>query len=716
MSEYGANVRLPVKLVDPGTSNARGAIMTIILAMFLPKEKAKSVIKLILQLGATSSQGDMKHFSVLHYVVAQDNSDVLDVLLSNERPIALSVLNNIGWINSWGNDIASPLTTSVQNRHQEMVAKLLDLGANPSISFEDWIKTYLIKNSWAKTQSGEYNMNQFRTSVVQPIVTAAGLEMGKTVQELLKHGADPASLETTAWGILQNPNNSHYQTGESLLDIIQKKLHALREYKGPESSALKEPESLKSEEHYTRGLKEGTYQHWSALKDFQATKKSNQTAWKSHEDNLATKTESGLEKKKSAIMELIQELEDAEKSLIEAGAKSFYEMHPKIQKPQQNNNTYRPHDYTPDPYDTTLTFRVGDLTEVKKGGYVKLFEAAWSGDLETVKALTLAPWAGDEEEPQNPALKIAVQDSNSFSPFSIAVKRGHRELARKIVEICVAQYHKDDEKTYRERWNLRTSDSDDEESNDANDLPPIFSELVSDKFTVDNLGEVSNVVKSDVLPLTMVEWPCPAERFQESYNGQDSHWNLLGHAVFSNDMGLLKFIIDLGAEQQALLAEEPDDRKTYTIDNAVFRKSIELGRTAMLAEMIKATGVGIPLNELIKKSGVEIKEKPKYYQGLSVGGKKRADWAQAPGGTIRVVENNIPPLLWAAKNGSIEAVEWFMSDAPMRRYKEFADQNKNDKRIKTLEDSNKGFDKTIGKWLDTKSKSDFVIEVADFMS
>jgi len=379
-------------------------------------------------------------------------------------------------------------------------------------------------------------------------------------------------------------------------------------------------------------------------------------------------------------------------------------MHPEISKPHQNNHSYDYNYRTPEPkpYETNLTFRVPDQTGIKKDGYIKLFEAAWSGDLEAVKAMTLSPWASGEEE--LPALKIAVQDGNGFSPFSIAVKRGHHDLAKKIVDICIAQYHTDDNKTQRERWNMRTSDSDDE-SDDDDDLPPIFSELVSDKFTVDDLGEVSNVVKSDVLPMTMIEWPCASKRFlEDKTRGLDFQSSLLEHAVSSNDMELLKFMVALGTEQQGRLAEEPDDRKSYTIDRSVFYSAIKLGRTEMLAEMIKSTGVGIPLNELIEKSGVEIKDKPKYYQGLSVGGKKRADWAQAPGGHVNVVEERIPPLLQAAHMGSIESVEWLMSDAPMRRYKEFAEKNKNDKRIKILDESNKGFDNTIGKWLNTSSK------------
>ncbi|TVY75886.1 Uncharacterized protein LSUE1_G007435 [Lachnellula suecica] len=701
VAEYGADVLLPVKIVDPGTSNARAAIMTIILAMFLPTEKAKDVIKLLLKLGATSSQGDLNRLSVFHYVVSQDNSDVLDILLSNDRPVALSVLNNIGGSSNYGSKMMSPLAIAVEHGYQDMVLKLLKLGAKPTIPFEGWVKGYLESNPWAKNHSSENTMSQFQSTVDQPIIIAAGLEKGKTVQDLLDHGADAATLGTFAWTCLQNPNNARYRTGESLLDIIQNKLKALREYEEPNPNNARKPEALNTEDHYIRGLEAGTYEHWNASRDFQAKKKANDMQWESYRSNMATKRAEGSDEKKTAIEKLIEELEKTEKSLLDAGAKPFYEMHPEVSKPPANNNSYQYQQPTPKPYETILTFRVPDQTDLKKDGYKRIFGAAWSGDLETIKAMTLAPWG--EEDSLNPALKVAVQDSNGFSPFSVAMLSGHHDVAKKIIEICVAQYHKDDNKTYRERWNLRTSDSDDD-SDDDEDLPPIFSELVSDTFTVDNLGEISNVVKSDVLPLTMIEWTCNAQRFLDNYNGVDRQISLLEHAVSSDNMDLLKSMIALGAEQQALLAEEPDDRKSYTIGRPVFYKAIELGRTAMLAEMVQATGVGIPLNDLIAKSGIEIKEKPKYYQGLSVGGKKRADWAQAPGGQVQAVEEKIPPLLQAAHLGSLDSVEWFMSDSPMRRYKEFAEKNKNDKRIKVLDESDKGFDRTIGTWLNTKSE------------
>jgi len=170
------------------------------------------------------------------------------------------------------------------------------------------------------------------------------------------------------------------------------------------------------------------------------------------------------------------------------------------------------------------------LTENQRTAYLKLFQAAWDGDIEIIKSLTLAPYELETGQ-FNPPLRIAVQDGNGFSPFSLAVLRGHRDIALKIVEICMAQYRKDD--TGRRKFNIRSYDnircyeSDDEydsdyDSDEEHDLP-ITSNLVSDKYTVDNLGEVASTVKSDILPLQMIEWECYTERIietKEKYQGE----------------------------------------------------------------------------------------------------------------------------------------------------------------------------------------------------
>ena len=138
--------------MQSGTKNARGAILTLVLAVTLPSKKARDMVKLLLGLGATSAQGDLNQVSAFHYMVAENNDDVLDILLEHDRPAALSVLSKMSFRGSgyhWGeNDGDSPVTTAIGRGYQNIVSKLLSLGAKPTLSFDEWIKVcFYSKNS-----------------------------------------------------------------------------------------------------------------------------------------------------------------------------------------------------------------------------------------------------------------------------------------------------------------------------------------------------------------------------------------------------------------------------------------------------------------------------------------------------------------------------------------------------------------------------------------
>lgn len=62
--------------------------MSIILALCLPAEQSKAVVELLLSLGATSAQADLNHLTALHFIVAENRSDILDILLTKDRPVA----------------------------------------------------------------------------------------------------------------------------------------------------------------------------------------------------------------------------------------------------------------------------------------------------------------------------------------------------------------------------------------------------------------------------------------------------------------------------------------------------------------------------------------------------------------------------------------------------------------------------------------------------
>jgi hypothetical protein len=133
------------------------------------------------------------------------------------------------------------------------------------------------------------------------------------------------------------------------------------------------------------------------------------------------------------------------------------------------------------------------------------FQAAWDGDSQKVKSLTLGTWGES-----NPPLQIAVQDQRGFTAFSLAVYRGHLDLARTIVDISAAQYHPKDDSGQRERFHLRegyySDDGSEDSEEEAEDEVHVFRELVDENFTIDDIGAVGNTVKSKLTPRSMVQW------------------------------------------------------------------------------------------------------------------------------------------------------------------------------------------------------------------
>lgn len=63
--------------------------------------------------------------------------------------------------------------------------------------------------------------------------------------------------------------------------------------------------------------------------------------------------------------------------------------------------------------------------------------------------------------------------------------------------------------------------------------------------------------------------------------------------------------------------------------------------------------------------------------------------------------SQVSPLLTAALRGSLDSVEWFLSDTPKRQYLEFGESPtaKEDPRLRRVMQSPGGFDGAVSKWL-----------------
>lgn len=73
--EFGSDSLLPIKIGDGSYGNPNTAILTLVLALALPLEKAIRMCETLLDLGATSSQADAEGITAFHrYIQVRDCS------------------------------------------------------------------------------------------------------------------------------------------------------------------------------------------------------------------------------------------------------------------------------------------------------------------------------------------------------------------------------------------------------------------------------------------------------------------------------------------------------------------------------------------------------------------------------------------------------------------------------------------------------------------
>lgn len=254
-------------------------------------------------------------------------------------------------------------------------------------------------------------------------------------------------------------------------------------------------------------------------------------------------------------------------------------------------------------------------------------EAAWAGDLDRIKSMTLEAWGPEKDQPP---LKAAIFDNSSNSPFSLAFLHGHHDVARAILEIVQAQWSplEKDQVRYKMEGEKDDSeyDSEEEDSDDSDDNPRIVSEKVDRNFTIEDIGKVSMQVKSHVKPLDIICKCAPSFLVEKGDISEEfCTRSMFVHVLDTDDASGLKVLLDMVQHfaGQKLSGDDEEGGESFSFPESDFRWAVEHGKTQLLGQIIKRTGAGIPLDHLVKKSGVEIKQKPRFYQGLTVYGKKR---------------------------------------------------------------------------------------------
>ncbi|KAM7224255.1 hypothetical protein V8F06_000036 [Rhypophila decipiens] len=710
--DYGADILLPVKFLDE-SKQPHAALLTLVLALALPVEKAKSMVKVILSLGATCAQADMNGVTPFHKYVEKNVPSLLQVLLEEDATGAKAAVNHTAF-SKWGMS-KTPLQVAIEEGNLEMVLKLIENGASTVIEFESWLKDAKQSVIQSRLNSLDENQRQFGGSVEQPLIMAIRSQIPQVALELLERGADPNTLTGATIVNLLNRHSGRW-TGRTALDVVQKQLQGLRNYKG-ERHYLQKSHLGDGIDTYLDKFKEGTWSHFVVSneitfrrKDHCRQQKNYAKAKEEHEKRP------GASEKRAAIKEAIATLEKLEEALKAKGGKTYQQLYPERGDDgnwKEQDRSYRWDYYSnppkSGPFEYDFNFHeVNDVTEARKAAYIELFEAAWDGDIEKIKKLTLTSWDAAQAEPP---LKIAVRDQHHHSPFGLAFVRGHFDVAKAVLEIAQAQYSPREKVKARFRMaGEETSEySDDDGDSQASDdsEPNIVKEVINDQFTIENVGQVSMQVTSHTKPLDFLQW---------DIRPLDAHASVapFTYAVRQKDMEALKFLLDLGEHFTAQKIDPLEEATGYfVVPTPAFTEAISLGKVDMLVEIIKRGGAGLPLEDMVTDSGIEMKEKPRSYQGLTVYGKKRKDWATAGRGVMQKPTGlKTSPLLLAAEYGSLESVEWFLTDIPLRHYLEFSRSKgaRDDARLKHLAQAPGGFDGAISKWL--KDQNDLVLHIA----
>lgn len=383
LNEYGSDTLLPVKFLN-SDKQPTGAILTLSLALVLPLDKAKSMAKLLLKLGATSSQADLNGCTAFHRYIQSGQDEMVDVLWDEDQTGVKAAINHIvaddrGY---WNAKAVGPLHTAIDNGDAVLVLKLLEAGAKPEIDFDAWLKATKFSKAANRLSDFESNKKLFNKHVEQPIIYAATHCPDSSVaMELLERGANPNTVTSRSSEIVADEWMWRYNKGESLLDVVRSQILRLRKYKGetPTKKKLQRPDGM--QEQLDNAPKE-SYEYWITAEDIKTREDALKT--QQEEDEAEEKKKAaeqfGIEEKKAAIKEVIEGLEKLEKAIINRGGKSFYEIHTDIKKPERSyeeapeESTESSDNEAAPVYYFDIVFKnVTDVTHIRKPAYLKLY-------------------------------------------------------------------------------------------------------------------------------------------------------------------------------------------------------------------------------------------------------------------------------------------------------------------------------------------------------
>jgi len=268
VSNFGAEVLLPIKIVDSYSQNPKHAIMTLVLAAQISGSASSDVAKELLSLGASSAQADLKQVSAFHYLVAKRRVELLKACLELDRAAASTVLGHLILEDAhWRPKVESPLTTAIRSGDEALVGAVLDFGAKPFTDLDDFAAAYshALGNApsyWRKDDDTDIS-KIWKEEVAQPVLLAVEHEMPAVIMDMVEAGADIDTIDREAHQSISrlSEGEKFNLQGGSLLDAVTMKISSI------ESAInfhfqLPEPRELMDDQTYLEATTPGSYERW----------------------------------------------------------------------------------------------------------------------------------------------------------------------------------------------------------------------------------------------------------------------------------------------------------------------------------------------------------------------------------------------------------------------------------------------------------------------
>ncbi|KAI0255298.1 hypothetical protein BJV78DRAFT_1151713 [Lactifluus subvellereus] len=308
--------------------------------------------------------------------------------------------------------------------------------------------------------------------------------------------------------------------------------------------------------------------------------------------------------------------------------------------------------------------------------YDELYEACWTGDNASIQELCLPKDIKEGKEPiQISVQTTALHDSFAYltgmltnilevelfdtsvvgwTPLLVALHCRHWETARLVLTIATAQYQPPE--AQGPSFDATTSSAilegdSDEESYDS-DEEDEFREQKEINFT--DIAARPSAVRTEVPARKMLE-VCSVLL---SADGKRIFCHPLQKAIIEDDFEA--FICALDLYESAGVALGPNA--------GLYQLVMTLDRPDMLDELIRRSGVGIPIPSNVSKSPDANAKKDveeRVYLGLKVGGKRPTDIVQQKQTRHKPITYNYDLLRGAIASGATKVVEYLAGPRPL---------------------------------------------------